>query len=108
MCLADIWKLISKTGRNTSLYSAHSGRQGGASTAHQQGSSLLDIKHMERWRSDSEPQLYIDLQRSSSNPVSDVLARSVSSASKIQSPSRNPNPEEPVAIVSVKGFSGAL
>ena len=62
--------------------------------------------HKDRWRWDSAPQSYIDVNKSIKNPVSATLARGVSSASYLRSTkfSRHDRPTR----VTVKGFSGTL
>ena len=42
------------------LFTMHSGRRGGASTAVANGCDLLTLKRQGRWKSDSCPQLYVD------------------------------------------------
>ena len=79
--LADLRRLIRLTGRDAKDFSEHSGRRGGASLAHRQGLSWLDIKRMGRWKSDSASQKYVDVAPGSINPVSASLARCVSGSS---------------------------
>ena len=45
---------------NPNLFTLHSGRRGGATTAAMNGCSFLSIKRQGRWKSDSCPQRYID------------------------------------------------
>ena len=45
---------------NPALFTLHSGRRGGATTAAMNGCSFLSIKRQGRWKSDSCPQRYID------------------------------------------------
>ena len=54
-------ELLARVGvPDPSLYTLHSGRRGGATTAAQNGCSFIHIKRQGRWRSDSCPQRYID------------------------------------------------
>ena len=58
---------------DTSLFTLHSGRRGGATAAAMNGCSLLSIKRQGRWRTDSCPQRYIDDAISRKNNFSRFL-----------------------------------
>ena len=111
--LADLRKLISRTGRDPKEFSEHSGRRGGASLAHKEGLSWLDIKKMGRWRSDSASQKYIDTLPGPDNPVSAKLARCVSASSSaslsVSEKQLVPGDSQPsMSRVTVKGYKGFL
>ena len=107
--LADLRRLIQLTGRNPKEFSEHSGRRGGASLAHQEGLSWLDIKRMGRWRSDAASQKYVDVTPGPVNPVSASLARCVSGTSSLTSSSVPLNKiPAPRVTVSARGYSGSL
>ena len=107
--LADLRRLIRLTGRDAKDFSEHSGRRGGASLAHRQGLSWLDIKRMGRWKSDSASQKYVDVAPGPINPVSASLARCVSGSSvsddyRVSHPARR----EQAQKISARGYKGSL
>ena len=108
--LADLRRLIKLTGRDPKGFSEHSGRRGGASLAHSEGLSWLDIKRMGRWSSDTAPQKYVDVAPGPVNPVSASLARCVSGSS-LSSDFGRPAPpvtRQPAVTVSARGYKGSL
>ena len=108
--LSDLRRLIQQTGRNPRDFSEHSGRRGGASLAHQEGLSWLDIKRMGRWKSDAASQKYVDVSLDSVvNPVSASLARCVSGVSSMSSSALSGRrPQAPLPRISARGYSGSL
>ena len=108
--LSDLRRLIERTGRNPQDFSEHSGRRGGASLAHKEGLSWLDIKRMGRWKSDTASQKYIDTLPGPDNPVSAKLARcvSISSTDSAAAPTPSPRATPSVSRVTVPGYKGSL
>ena len=103
--LSDLRSLIKLTGRNAMEFSEHSGRRGGASLAHREGLSWLDIKRMGRWKSDNASQKYVDVAPGPVNPVSASLARCVSGSTN--SGDSAPVDRAPIKV-SARGYTGSL
>ena len=107
--LSDLRSLIRLTGRNPKEFSEHSGRRGGASYAHREGLSWLDIKRMGRWKSDNASQKYVDVAPGPVNPVSASLARCVSgSTASDGSRAAFAAKENSLIRVSARGYKGSL
>jgi len=71
--MEDLRSLLSRLGYNSALFSEHSGKRGGATTAAERGMSDQDLRRFGGWRSQGMATKYTDVSTEKRLKLSEML-----------------------------------